>query len=143
MRLLPSTKIYLSDSHIPHSGRGVFAREEIKKGELIECCPIILLPENHVPFIRKTELHNYYFMWGDDEVRHKAGICLGFGSLYNHSYKPNATYKKLLTEKLIEFVALQDIKIDEEITVNYNHGNPDDTSPLWMKSVPHAEGGER
>ncbi len=139
MKVLPSNKIYLSESHIPHAGRGIFAREDITKGDLIECCPVVLIPEHQVPFIRKTELHNYYFMWGDDEAHHKAGICLGFGSLYNHSYTPNATYKKLIDEKLIEFIAIKDISKDEEITVNYNHGNPNDTSPLWIKSVPKAE----
>lgn len=138
MKVLPSNKVYLAESHIPHAGRGVFAVSDICRGDLIECCPVVLIPENQVSFLRKTELHNYYFMWGDDEKHHKAGICLGYGSLYNHSYTPNATYKKLLDEKLIEFVAIQDIKHDEEITVNYNHGNPEDTSPLWIKGIPQA-----
>ena len=55
--------------------------------------------------------------------------------MYNHSYSPNATYNKRVKEKLIDFVALKDIKKDEEITVNYNFGNPDDKSPLWIKLI--------
>ncbi len=78
-------------------------------------------------------------MWGEIKERHKAGICLGFGSLYNHSYSPNATYKKLHEEKMIEFIAIKDIKKDEEITVNYNFGDPDDKSELWIESIPPSE----
>lgn len=136
MKLIPSSKIYTDKSVIKNAGRGVFARRKIKKGETIEQCPIILITEKEVPDIRKTGLHNYYFMWGDDPKNHKAAICLGFGSLYNHSYSPNATYKKLHNENLIAFIAIKDIQKDEEITVNYNYGNPDDKSQLWIASIP-------
>lgn len=139
MNLTPSSKIYLSESKIKYAGRGVFASQKIKKDEVIEVCPIILITEKEVPYLRKTELHNYYFMWGDDKANHKAAICLGFGSLYNHSYFPNATYRKLKDEGFIEFVAIKDITKDEEITVNYNYGNPEDKSKLWIKSISPAE----
>ncbi len=136
--LKPSSKIYLDQSKIEKAGRGVFASKKIKAGETIERCPIILLSEDDTAHIRRTELHNYYFMWGTDKTRHKSGICLGFGSIYNHSYAPNATYKKLIEEEVIDFVAIKDIAKGEEITVNYNYGNPDDKSKLWITSIPPA-----
>lgn len=139
MRLTPSEKIYLAPSKIENAGRGVFAERPIKKDELIERCPVVLVRENELEQLRQTELLNYYFMWGEDEVRHKAAICLGFGSLYNHSYSPNATYKKRLDEDVIDFIALSDISLNEEITVNYNHGDPNDKSPLWITSIPQTE----
>ena len=139
MKLFPSTKTYLAESKIKNAGRGVFAANAIKKGDIIEQCPVILITEREVPDLRKTELHNYYFMWGDDKKHHKAAICLGFGSLYNHSYTPNATYQKNHKENLITFIAIKDIKKDEEISVNYNYGNPDDKSKLWIESIPAAE----
>jgi SET domain-containing protein len=139
MNLKPSAKIYSGESKIKNAGRGVFAAQEIKKDEVIESCPIILINENEVPDLRKTELHNYYFMWGEDRNNHKAAVCLGFGSLYNHSYSPNATYHKLKEEGLIKFVAIKDINKDEEISVNYNFGNPDDKTKLWIEKVPSAE----
>ena len=139
MKILPSAKIYIDDSKIANAGRGVFALEKIKKGETIEQCPIILINEKQVTHLRKTEMQNYYFMWGGNEKSHKAGICLGFGSIYNHSYTPNTTYIKHLGEQFINFVALSDIDKDEEITVNYNYGNPDDKTTLWIKSIPPAE----
>lgn len=131
--LFPSHKIYLSPSQIENAGRGVFAKVHIKKDEEIEQCPVIEIPPHQVEFIRQTEIYNYFFSWGKDFKQ--AAITLGFGSLYNHSYTPNATYVKRFKNKLITFVAIKDIEKDEEITVNYNHGNPDDKSPLWIKSI--------
>lgn len=139
MNLVPSSKIYLGESKIKNAGRGVFASQNIKKDEIIEQCPVILINEKEVTDLRKTELHNYYFMWGDDKKNHKAAICLGFGSLYNHSYTPNATYQKRKDNGIIEFIALKDIDKGEEISVNYNYGNPEDKSKLWIESIPPAK----
>lgn len=139
MNLIPSPKIYLSDSKIKDAGRGIFASQSIKKDEIIEQCPIILINEKEVPDLRKTELHNYYFMWGDNEKNHKAVICLGFGSLYNHSYTPNATYRKQKIDGIIEFIAIEGIGKGEEISVNYNYGNPENKTKLWIESIPPAK----
>ncbi len=134
--LLPSNKIHLAKSCTPNAGRGVFATVAIRKDEVIEKCPVIEIPEREVALLRKSQLKNYYFMWG--KKLKMVAICLGFGSLYNHSYEPNATYIKRMEEKVIHFIALRDIKKDEEITVNYNFGNPDDKSPLWIKAIKPA-----
>lgn len=131
-KLFTSDKVYISQSRITNAGRGVFAEVKIKKGGIIESCPVLILPRKDYSILRKTELRNYYFMWG----KNIAAICLGYGSLYNHSYEPNATYKKKLEEKVIDFIALKDIKKDEEITVNYNYGNPKNKTPLWIKDIP-------
>lgn len=139
MKLLPSSKIYIGESKIPNARRGVFALQDIKKDELIERCPIILLNESQVSDLRKTELVNYYFMWGGDKHNHKAAICLGFGSIYNHSYNPDAAYVKEINDLFIDFIALNDIKMNEEITINYNYGNPKDKTTLWIKSIPPAK----
>ncbi len=136
MKIVPSSKIYTAPSKIKDAGLGVFSSQIIKEGDIIERCPVILIPEVQVTTIRQTILHNYYFMWGDDETYHRAGICLGFGSLYNHSYTPNGTYTKDYANKRIDFIAIKDIAINEEITVNYNYGNPNDKSELWIQDIP-------
>jgi len=135
--LLPSFKIYCADSKIENGGRGIFAFANIEKGEIIERCPIIVINEDEVKLLEKSELLNYYFMWGEN--KEKVAICLGFGSLYNHSYEPNATYEKFPEDNLIKFVAIKDIEKNEEITVNYNYGNPNDKKPLWIKSIKPAK----
>ena len=130
-KVISSPKIEIRKSQIPRAGRGVFTKELIKKDEEIEGCPVLVVPRKDYPILKKTILHNYYFMWG----KVTCGICLGFGSIYNHSYKPNATYKKDIKNHIIRFVTIKNIKKGEEITVNYNYGDPDDKSPLWIKDI--------
>ena len=91
-----SKKIYLSESLIPKAGRGVFAAVDINSGEIIEQCPIIKIPAEHVELLRRSELINYYFLWGNKLT--EAAIALGFGSIYNNSPEANATYKKKTKE---------------------------------------------
>lgn len=136
-KLITSDKIYIKQSGIPNAGRGVFARRDIKKGEIIERCPVIEVPKYDVSNLRESILVTYFFYFGRNKQR--LVVALGFGSIYNHSYEPNATYKKKHTERIIDFIALEDIKKDDEITVNYNYGNPKDKSPLWFKVVPPAK----
>jgi uncharacterized protein len=104
-------------------GRGVFARRDIRKGAVIERAPIILLPTRDV-FNQEpeTKLSSYVFTWGRDTV----ALVLGYGSLYNHSYQPNAEYydSGRLTQV---FKAIRDIRSGEEITVNYNGNSTDRT----------------
>ena len=135
VRITPSNKVYIDKSNIPKAERGVFAKVNLKKNEVVESCPVFVLPKKDYPIVKKTALRNYYFIW--EKVT--AAVCLGYGSIYNHSYEPNATYKKKIKEKAIDFVALKDIKKDEEITVNYNYGNPRDKSPLWIKGIKQSE----
>ncbi|MBI4599460.1 SET domain-containing protein-lysine N-methyltransferase [Candidatus Uhrbacteria bacterium] len=109
-------------------GRGVYAVKAIPKGRTIERCEILLIPKKDIPSVDKTFLYNYYFGW-----KNGAGaIALGNGSLYNHSYTPNARYR--FAGHAILFFSLKTIKKGEEITVNYN-GAPDDRSPLWFSDV--------
>lgn len=70
----------------PGKGRGVFAQRNFKKGEVIETCPVIVLPAKEIDSLELTQLYNYYFAWGPDSK--DGAIALGYGSLYNHSYNP-------------------------------------------------------
>ncbi len=130
MNNLLTNKIYISKSKIPNSGRGVFASVDIKKGELIERCPVIELSELDFESVNQTSLVNYIYYLGKNKDR--LILVLGFGSLYNHSYQPNAVYKYKPKSKVIDFIALKGIKKDEEITVNYNQGTKSE-APLWFE----------
>lgn len=144
MQKLPaSDKIYISQSKMPKAERGVFARVDIKKGETIERCPIIEVSKHDTANLNESLLVTYFLYFGKNKER--LAIMLGFGSLYNHSYHPNATFKIKAKEKLIDFIALGNIKKDEEITFNYNHGNPkdkktsNDKRPLWFDESTYLE----
>ncbi len=120
--------IYFKDSD--NRGRGVFTSEFIPIGTLIEICPVIILSQEDRLKIHETHLHDYYFLW--DREGQQAAIALGFGSLYNHSFTPNAEYQTNVKDKTIDVYASQDILAGEEITFNYN-GQRFDDSPLWFE----------
>jgi len=133
-KISASDKIYVSASRIPNSGRGVFAKRNIKKGEIIEECPVIEIPEHDMANLGESILVTYFFFFGKNKERLE--VALGFGSIYNHSYKPNAKYKIKPAENTIDFIALKDILKDDEITVDYNFANPKDKTPLWFEVNP-------
>ncbi len=106
---------YLEVRRIPGKGRGVFARIMIPKGTTFETVPMLVCKQEDI--ICST-LMDYVYAWGDGTV----GLALGYGSLYNHSFKPNARYYDLPQSRK-EFTALRDIEAGEEVTINYN-GDP-------------------
>jgi SET domain-containing protein len=109
-------------------GRGVFARRPIEAGEVIETCPVLVLPAGAVEDV-PAGIGGYVFEWG----RGQLALALGYGSLYNHSYRPNACYVDL-AGRTKEFTAIRDIAAGEEITVNYN-GEPGDETPVGFEVV--------
>ncbi len=119
--------IYIAQS--PLGGRGVFAKRKIEDGELIEICPVIVVPPHDLAKIHSSHLHDYYFLWGDDEK--SSAIALGYGSLYNHSYTPNAEYAMDFEGETLNIHAIRSIEPDEEITFNYN-GDAADATPVWF-----------
>ena len=138
-RLEPSSKIYVDLSTMTGAGRGVFAKERIPAGTLIEQCPVIALTDTRDrDRLRKTGLVNYYFLWGDK--RDHAAICLGWGAIYNHSFEPNARYEKAMDDLRMDFTTLRDIEAGEEILVNYN-GAPHNRTPLLIPGIPETAGG--
>ncbi len=111
-------------------GRGVFADRCFKTGEVIEKCPIVRVPPNQLELLYDTVLGDYVYPW-IDEIEEGA-LPLGFGLLYNHSFKPNADWIQDFDEMIQSYIALRDIEAGEEITVNYN-GPPDDDTPVWFE----------
>ncbi len=118
--------VFVAES--PGKGRGVFAARVIHKDEIIEECPCLTFQEGEeAEHIDRTPLECYYFRWKDGVN----AILLGYGSLYNHSYEPNAVYRRNYDTTAMEIVALRDIPAGDEITINYN-GRPDCPDPLWF-----------
>ncbi|MGI9489409.1 MAG: SET domain-containing protein [Geminicoccaceae bacterium] len=128
MALQHSDLIYVKK--IRGKGRGVFAKRPIRKGVIIEQVPVVILPVQEIyTDTISTKLADYVFNWGNDEV----AIALGYGSLYNHSYQPNAAYAAKGRRTQV-YSALRDIGADEEITVNYN-GCSKSRAELWFDAV--------
>ncbi len=97
--------------------RGIIATQNIKRGEIIEKCPVIFVNrKNEEAALKQTVLWKYYYDWN----KKFHCIVLGYGSLINHSYTPNARYVFDYKNKSLIYKAYKNIKPNEEITVNYN-----------------------
>lgn len=111
-------------------GRGIFADRDFDQGDIIETSPVIVIPKQQVKLISQTVLVNYYFGWHGES----GAVALGYASLFNHSYHPNAFYVKKFDEQIIEIIAHKYILQGQEITVNYN-GKVNDSTPIWFDAV--------
>ncbi len=110
-------------------GRGMLACRRFLKGELIERAPIVAIDAKKWPNAAKTILSDYAFDWGENDEH--AAIALGYISIYNHSYAPNAQLEQMLDELMMEIIAIKEIEAGEEITINYN-GDPENQDRLWF-----------
>ena len=122
---IPSLYVARSDK----GGRGVFTAEAIDECSLIEICPVIVLPSVDVARIHQTQLHDYYFIWGEQGL---GAIALGFGSLYNHASDPNAAYEMDYDSQTIDIYCIRPIKAGEEITICYTDED-DERTQLWFE----------
>jgi SET domain-containing protein len=111
---------------VPGMGRGVFAQRHFKKGSIVELCPVVPLPIEHYKLVSKSVLGDYVFTWPGPRQRTKryyawTGSCvvLGYGSLYNHSPKPNLTWTARIQAREMVFWARRDIEPDEHLTHDY------------------------
>lgn len=127
-RQSPLIEVRRADSR-GRGGRGVFAVVDIPGGTLIESAPVLLIPHSQVFGEHPSARISWYvFDWEGVTKSHYVALALGYGSIYNHSYAPNAKYTKVAPD-VIEFQALHDIAAGDEILINYN-GDPEDKSPV-------------
>ena len=120
-RLFHSDKIEVRKSKI--DGYGVFAKENLKKNELLEEC-------HYIEVGRDGDVNRYKFRWPKKETGpvEKSTIPLGFGCIYNSAIvknKANADWITDLNNDVYIFRTIKDIKKDEEILTYYYNSIPD------------------
>lgn len=125
MKALPHLYVHNTDL----KGRGVFTAIAIPAGSLMEICPLILIPKSQMLLLDQTELYNYYFIWDQDTL----AIALGYGSIYNHSDKPNARVIYDFDTQEIQIESLLDIPPGAEITIHYLDED-DSNHKLWFEN---------
>jgi SET domain-containing protein len=90
-------------------GRGVFATGPIYAGTELTC--EVMLFENGIEALAK---------WSYPWSRTHFSFCVGFGSFFNHSDRPNVRIKGIDKEKLVKtFVVTRKIDTGEELFLDY------------------------
>jgi len=121
--------LYISQTQ--DRGRGVFTAHEVNEGDMIEICPVILIPPTQLALLNQTALYHYYFLWPTEQ--NMSCIALGYGSLYNHSSGvPNAEVTFDLDEETILITATRTIDAGEEILIDYQ-GGIKNAPDLWFE----------
>jgi uncharacterized protein len=116
MNIKIPTKIEIKES--PIHGLGVFCKEKIEKGEIIETCPFLVFPQT--PQEKLPFFGNYSFCFPRDENWTNHALVLGYGSLYNHSENQNADW--YTDGNYYVFFSTRDIEVGEELFINYANG---------------------
>ena len=117
----PKLEVRKSSIH----GYGVFAKEDIKEGELLEECHYYEVGG----YFEDDNFQKRMFFYFDGELpngqpRERRCIVFGYTPLYNSVNKLNDRnvwwkFKKHISYKLFVFTAIKDIKKDEELLLGY------------------------
>ncbi|MFK7982160.1 MAG: SET domain-containing protein-lysine N-methyltransferase, partial [Saprospiraceae bacterium] len=90
-------------------------------------------PPNQKQLVDKTIFFFFYYNW--PEPIGAACIPLGYGSIYNHSEKPNAEIVLDLDEQVLQFHCIKATEAGTEIFVDYAGGDEEELKRLWFKAV--------
>lgn len=110
---VPENKITVADS--PIHGQGVFALVDIKKGEVIERCPYIVIDDDDLQ--EENRLNDYLFTSPDAGTDYL--VVMGYGMMYNHDDNANSEWEIDQDNRFVRFTATRDIKKGDEIFQNY------------------------
>jgi uncharacterized protein len=113
----------------PGMGRGVFTREPVETGTIIEIAPVVVMSKDDRKLLDQTLLHDYIFEWGPD--KQQCCMALGWVPVYNHSYKSNCEYEMDFKAVTITVKTVRFIKAGEELFINYN-GDWNDGKRVWF-----------
>lgn len=123
-------KPYLYLKSTTGKGRAVYTTETIPANTVIEESPVIVMTKAEREYLDRTLLHDYIFEWG--ELKDKCCMALGLIPMYNHSNNSNCEYFMDFEEETIQVKTRRVVKIEEELTINYN-GDWDDGKKLWFE----------
>ncbi|MBV8936165.1 MAG: SET domain-containing protein-lysine N-methyltransferase [Alphaproteobacteria bacterium] len=119
-RILPVSNHRIEVGASPGRGRGIFAREAIAPGTLIEAAPVIVLPAADCPSVDSTIIYDYYFHWdGDPDGAGRGAIGLGLVTLCNHSSRPLARVDRNYARQTLDLIAIAEIGPGQEVTIDY------------------------
>ena len=103
---------------VENLGRGVFAVRTFIRNEVVEVAPVFQLEEgfSSLPKEFQHRVFNWKKMSGSGE---RNAIALGYGSMYNHSERPNVLWDADSGLEVIKFIARRNIDPNEQLTIHY------------------------
>lgn len=109
---MTSGPVRLIIAESPVHGRGVFTKDPIAVGSLLERCPMMYLEPGDTP--EGGTLMDYVFDGGEG-----SWLALGLTSLVNHAEEPNAEVETDEEQQVIRLRAIRDIAAGEELFIHY------------------------
>ncbi len=109
-------------------GRGVFARRDLRAGEIVEISPVVVpdaqlfVSESYKPEIDK------YILWWSDEKGRECALGLGYLMLYNHAAEKNCEFLRDYERLEITVRTIKDVKAGEELSIHYE-------CPIWFEKA--------
>ena len=116
-KLFHSDKIEVRKSTL--QGYGIFAKENIDSGEILEEC-------HYVEVEYGKEVDRFKFNWPKGEDYKKYVLSLGYGSIYNTAIpvdKKNTDWETDLDNDILVFHTIKDVKKDSELLVDYHYNS--------------------
>jgi uncharacterized protein len=110
----------------PLGGRGVFASEPIVAGDVVEVCPVIIVPATELDALNDTSLRDHWYGWGEHG---EAAVAMGHGSFYNHADEPSCEYEAHDVLDALVVRTRRSVVAGEELTIDYT-GNG--VNELWF-----------
>jgi hypothetical protein len=111
----------------PLGGRGVFASVAMGPDEVVEVCPVLVVPAADMDALNETALRDHWYGWGDDG---DAAVAMGHGSFYNHADEPTCSYEVHDVLDALVIRTLRAVEAGEELTIDYTGGG---VTELWFE----------
>ena len=127
--LMSAQGLYIKSTK--RKGRGVYCDRPILKDEIIEECPLLIIPGNEYDRFETTKLADYFFTF--DKSANTQALVLGFGSIYNHKRLANANYWIDMEARTMTIDAAEYIDKHMEICINYG-GSPGVEYKEWFSA---------
>jgi len=111
-----------------NKGWGVFTKDFIPEGTIVELSPVIVMSAAEKKLLNKTALYHYIFDWDNG----KCCMAMGLIPVYNHDYQSNCEYYQDYEDNTIFIKTMRPIYPGEELTINYN-GDWDNRETVWFE----------
>ena len=112
-------KAIYSVQMIDGMGRGIIAERDIKRGEVITNCELLVLSPEDTVKVNETDLKWYTFTFNAETSQDC--LVMGDGEIFNHDDDANVLYGliEFNGRKLMRFQACRDIKRGEQLFIDY------------------------